>query len=79
MAQLSNNNIINYKLKIPGRVKIIDWLSGMALNLLKKRKDVLLQICASKESIVKKTRNRRFYVGRLSRTVLWNLTLRFWV
>ncbi|WP_047418993.1 mechanosensitive ion channel family protein [Cellulophaga sp. Hel_I_12] len=73
-GQLSNNNIINYNAKDTRRDKIIIGI-GYGSNL-KKAKDILLDICASKESILKDP-EPVVYVDALADSSV-NLTLRFW-
>lgn len=73
-GQLSNNNIINYNAKDTRRDKIIIGI-GYGSNL-KKAKDVLLTICASKETILKDPAPV-VYVDALADSAV-NLTLRFW-
>lgn len=73
-GQLSNNNIINYNAKDTRRDKIIIGI-GYGSNL-KKAKDILLAICASKDTIMKDPAPV-VYVDALADSAV-NLTLRFW-
>ncbi|QLG44526.1 mechanosensitive ion channel family protein [Costertonia aggregata] len=73
-GQLSNNNIINYNAESTRRDKI-DVGIGYGSNI-KKAKDILLQICAENENILKEPAPE-VYVGELADSSV-NLTLRFW-
>lgn len=73
-GQLSNNNIINYNAENTRRDKI-DVGIGYGSNI-KKAKDILLQICADCENIMKEP-IPEVYVGELADSSV-NLTLRFW-
>ncbi|MBM1106012.1 mechanosensitive ion channel [Aurantibacter crassamenti] len=73
-GQLSNNNIINYNTESTRRDKI-DVGIGYSSNI-KKAKDILLQICAENENILKEPMPE-VYVGELGDSSV-NLTLRFW-
>jgi len=73
-GQLSNNSIINYNAENTRRDKI-DIGIGYGSNI-KKAKDILLQICADKETILKEP-IPEVYVGELADSSV-NLTLRFW-
>lgn len=73
-GQLSNNNIINYNAENTRRDKI-DIGIGYGSNI-KKAKDILLQICADHEHILKEP-VPEVYVGELADSSV-NLTLRFW-
>ncbi len=73
-GQLSNNNIINYNAESTRRDKI-DVGIGYGSNI-KKAKDILLDICASDERILKNPAPE-VYVGELADSSV-NLTLRFW-
>ncbi len=73
-GQLSNNNIINYNAEKIRRDKI-DVGIGYGSNI-KKGKDILLQICAENENILKEP-VPEVYVGALADSSV-NLTLRFW-
>ena len=73
-GQLSNNNIINYNAENTRRDKI-DVGIGYGSNI-KKAKDILLQICAENENILKEPAPE-VYVGALADSSV-NLTLRFW-
>ncbi|MGB5820607.1 MAG: mechanosensitive ion channel domain-containing protein [Saonia sp.] len=73
-GQLSNNNIINYNAENTRRDKI-DIGIGYGSNI-KKAKDILLQICADQENILKEP-VPEVYVGELADSSV-NLTLRFW-
>ncbi|WP_445383112.1 mechanosensitive ion channel family protein [Robiginitalea sp. IMCC43444] len=73
-GQLSNNNIINYNAEDTRRNKI-DVGIGYGSNI-KKAKDILLEICAEDERILKEPAPE-VYVGALADSSV-NLTLRFW-
>ena len=73
-GQLSNNNIINYNAEDTRRDKI-DIGIGYGSNI-KKAKEILLDICASHEGIMKDPAPAVF-VGALADSSV-NLTLRFW-
>ena len=73
-GQLSNNNIINYNAEKTRRDKI-DVGIGYGSNI-KKAKDILLEICASDERILKDPAPE-VYVGELADSSV-NLSLRFW-
>ncbi len=73
-GQLSNNNIINYNAEDTRRDKI-DIGIGYGSNI-KKAKDILLDICATQEGILKDPAPVVF-VGALADSSV-NLTLRFW-
>ena len=73
-GQLSNNSIINYNAENIRRDKI-DIGIGYGSNI-KKGKDILLAICADKETILKEP-VPEVYVGELADSSV-NLTLRFW-
>jgi small conductance mechanosensitive channel len=73
-GQLSNNNIINYNTESTRRDKI-DVGIGYGSNI-KQAKEILLQICAERESILKEPVPEVF-VGELADSSV-NLTLRFW-
>jgi small conductance mechanosensitive channel len=73
-GQLSNNNIINYNAEETRRDKI-DVGIGYGSNI-KKAKDILLEICAEQEIILKDPEPQVF-VGELADSSV-NLTLRFW-
>ena len=69
-----NNNIINYNAESTRRDKI-DVGIGYGSNI-KKAKDILLEICASDDRILKDPAPE-VYVGELADSSV-NLTLRFW-
>lgn len=73
-GQLSNNNIINYNAENTRRDKI-DIGIGYGSNI-KQAKDILLQICADSDNILKEP-IPEVYVGELGDSSV-NLTLRFW-
>jgi small conductance mechanosensitive channel len=73
-GQLSNNNIINYNAEETRRDKI-DIGIGYGSNI-KKAKEILLEICADKQGILKDPAPAVF-VGELADSSV-NLTLRFW-
>ncbi len=73
-GQLSNNSIINYNAEDTRRDKI-DIGIGYGSNI-KKAKEILLDICASHEGIMKDPAPAVF-VGALADSSV-NLTLRFW-
>ncbi|NHF58340.1 mechanosensitive ion channel [Flavobacteriaceae bacterium TP-CH-4] len=73
-GQLSNNNIVNYNAE-PIRRDKIDVGIGYGSNI-KKAKDILLEICAEHEGILKEP-VPEVYVGALGDSSV-NLTLRFW-
>ncbi len=73
-GQLSNNNIINYNAQNTRRDKINVGI-GYSSDL-KKAKDILLQICADNENILKDP-VPAVYVDALADSSV-NLTLRFW-
>jgi small conductance mechanosensitive channel len=73
-GQLSNNNIINFSAESTRRDKI-DVGIGYGSNI-KKAKDILLEICAGHETILKDPKPE-VYVGELADSSV-NLTLRFW-
>jgi small conductance mechanosensitive channel len=73
-GQLSNNNIINYNAEDTRRDKI-DVGIGYGSNI-KKAKDIMLSICADKDTILKDPKPE-VYVGALADSSV-NLTLRFW-
>jgi len=73
-GQLSNNNIINYNAEETRRDKI-DIGIGYGSNI-KKAKEILLDICTSREGIMKDPAPVVF-VGELADSSV-NLTLRFW-
>ncbi|WP_019670745.1 mechanosensitive ion channel family protein [Eudoraea adriatica] len=73
-GQLSNNNIINYNAEETRRDKI-DIGIGYGSNI-KEAKDILLQICQEKTTILKDPEPQVF-VGELGDSSV-NLTLRFW-
>lgn len=73
-GQLSNNNIINYNAESTRRDKI-DIGIGYGSNI-KNAKDILLNICANNENILKEP-VPEVYVGELADSSV-NLTLRFW-
>lgn len=73
-GQLSNNNIINYNAEDTRRDKI-DVGIGYGSNI-KKAKDILLQLCAERDGILKDPAPE-VYVGELADSSV-NLTLRFW-
>ncbi|MCK0192196.1 mechanosensitive ion channel domain-containing protein [Arenibacter sp. F20364] len=73
-GQLSNNNIINYNAQNTRRDKI-----GVGIGYssdIKKAKDILLQICAENENILKDPAPE-VYVAELGDSSV-NLSLRFW-
>ncbi len=73
-GQLSNNSIVNYSAEETRRDKI-DVGIGYGSNI-KKAKDILLQICAENDHILKEPAPE-VYVGALADSAV-NLTLRFW-
>ncbi|WP_036382526.1 mechanosensitive ion channel family protein [Muricauda sp. MAR_2010_75] len=73
-GQLSNGNIVNYNMENNRRDKI-DVGIGYGSNI-KEAKDILLQICAENENILKEPAPE-VYVGALADSSV-NLTLRFW-
>ncbi|MFS4466947.1 mechanosensitive ion channel family protein [Maribacter sp. 2210JD10-5] len=73
-GQLSNNNIINYNAEQTRRDKINVGI-GYGSNI-KKAKDIMLQICADNNDILKDPAPE-VYVGELAESSV-NLTLRFW-
>ncbi|MDV7139995.1 mechanosensitive ion channel [Maribacter sp. TH_r10] len=73
-GQLSNNNIINYNAQSTRRDKITVGI-GYSSNI-KHAKDILLQICAENEDILKDPAPE-VYVGELADSSV-NLSLRFW-
>lgn len=73
-GQLSNNNIINYNAEKTRRDKI-DIGIGYGSNI-KKAKEILLQICQDKDTILKDPAPE-VYLGELADSSV-NLTLRFW-
>ena len=73
-GQLSNNSIINYNAERIRRDKINVGI-GYGSHI-KNAKDILLQICASNEKILKEP-IPEVYVGELGDNSV-NLTLRFW-
>ena len=73
-GQLSNNNIINFNAENSRRNKIEVGI-GYGSNI-KKAKDILLEICAADERILKDPAPE-VYVGALADNSV-NLTLRFW-
>ncbi len=73
-GQLSNGNIVNYNMESNRRDKI-DVGIGYGSNI-KEAKDILLQICAENENILKEPAPE-VYVGALADSSV-NLTLRFW-
>ncbi len=73
-GKLSNDNIINYSAQDTRRDKI-DVGIGYGSNI-KKAKEILLQICADRETILKEPAPE-VYVGELADSSV-NLTLRFW-
>jgi len=73
-GQLSNNSIINYNAENTRRDKI-DVGIGYGSNI-KKAKDILLEICSNKETILTEPAPE-VYVGELADSSV-NLTLRFW-
>ncbi|HMB63445.1 MAG TPA: mechanosensitive ion channel domain-containing protein [Eudoraea sp.] len=73
-GQISNNNIINFNAEKTRRDKI-DVGIGYGSNI-KEAKDILLQICATCEKILKEP-VPEVYVGQLGDSSV-NLTLRFW-
>ncbi len=73
-GQLSNNNIINYNAENIRRDKI-DVGIGYGSNI-KKAKDILIEICADRETILTEP-VPEVYVGELADSSV-NLTLRFW-
>lgn len=73
-GQLSNNSIINYNVENTRRDKI-DVGIGYSSNI-KKAKDILLEICGERETILKEP-VPEVYVGALADSSV-NLTLRFW-
>ncbi len=73
-GQLSNNTIINYNAESTRRDKI-DVGIGYGSNI-KQAKDILLQICAENDKILKEPMPE-VYVGELADSSV-NLTLRFW-
>ncbi len=73
-GQLSNNNIINFNAEKTRRDKI-DVGIGYGSNI-KKAKEILLQICSEKETILKNPAPE-VYLGELADSSV-NLTLRFW-
>ena len=73
-GKLSNDNIINYNAQDTRRDKI-DVGIGYGSNL-KQAKEILLQICADCENILKEP-VPEVYVGELADSSV-NLTLRFW-
>ena len=73
-GQLSNNNIINYNAQNTRRDKIA---VGIGYNSnIKQAKDILLQICAENENILKDPAPE-VYVAELGDSSV-NLSLRFW-
>ncbi|MEG3657408.1 mechanosensitive ion channel domain-containing protein [Arenibacter palladensis] len=73
-GQLSNNNIINYNAQNTRRDKIA---VGIGYNSnIKEAKDILLQICAENENILKDPAPE-VYVAELGDSSV-NLSLRFW-
>ncbi|SFW45649.1 small conductance mechanosensitive channel [Cellulophaga fucicola] len=73
-GQLSNNNIVNYNIEKTRRDKITVGI-GYGSNI-KVAKDILLQICNEKETILKDPMPE-VYVGELGDSSV-NLSLRFW-
>jgi len=73
-GQLSNNNIVNYNVESTRRDKITIGI-GYSSNI-KQAKDILLQICAERETILKDPMPE-VYVGELGDSSV-NLSLRFW-
>ncbi|MGB5170514.1 MAG: mechanosensitive ion channel domain-containing protein [Eudoraea sp.] len=73
-GQLSNNNIINYNAEKTRRDKI-DIGIGYGSNI-KKAKEILLQICADRDTILVDPKPE-VYLGELADSSV-NLTLRFW-
>lgn len=73
-GQLSNNNIVNFNAESTRRDKI-DVGIGYSSDI-KKAKDILLEICAASENILKEP-VPEVYVGELGDSSV-NLTLRFW-
>ncbi|MBO0322837.1 mechanosensitive ion channel [Muricauda sp. CAU 1633] len=73
-GQLSNGNIVNYNMENNRRDKI-DVGIGYGSNI-KEAKEILLQICADNENILKEPAPE-VYVGALGDSSV-NLTLRFW-
>jgi small conductance mechanosensitive channel len=73
-GQLSNNNIINYNSESTRRDKIEVGI-GYGSNI-KLAKEILLQICAERDNILKEP-VPEVYVGALADSSV-NLTLRFW-
>lgn len=73
-GQLSNNNIINYSAQATRRDNITVGI-GYGSNI-KKAKDILLQICAEDENILKDPAPE-VYVAELGDSSV-NLSLRFW-
>ncbi|WP_149276751.1 mechanosensitive ion channel family protein [Pareuzebyella sediminis] len=73
-GQLSNNNIVNYNTLPTRRDKIVIGI-GYGSNI-KAAKDILLQICADNENILKDPKPEVYVDGLGDSSV--NLTLRFW-
>ncbi len=73
-GQLSNGNIVNYNMEDTRRDKF-DVGIGYGSNI-KKAKEILLQICAENEDVLKEPAPE-VYVGELGDSSV-NLTLRFW-
>ncbi len=73
-GQLSNGNIVNYNMENMRRDKF-DVGIGYGSNI-KEAKEILLQICAENENILKEPAPE-VYVGALGDSSV-NLTLRFW-
>lgn len=73
-GQLSNNNIVNYNAQNTRRDKISVGI-GYGSNI-KQAKDILLQICAENENILKDPAPE-VYVAELADSSV-NLSLRFW-
>ncbi|KPM31376.1 Small-conductance mechanosensitive channel [Croceitalea dokdonensis DOKDO 023] len=73
-GQLSNGNVINYNAENTRRDKF-DIGIGYGSNI-KKAKDILLAICADRDTILKDPMPE-VYVGELADSSV-NLTLRFW-
>lgn len=73
-GELSNNNIVNYNIESTRRDKITVGI-GYSSNL-KLAKEILLQICNEKDTILKDPMPE-VYVGELADSSV-NLSLRFW-
>jgi small conductance mechanosensitive channel len=73
-GKLSNDNIVNYSAEVTRRDKIDAGISYG--SDIKKAKEILLNICAEYETILKEPAPE-VYVGELADSSV-NLTLRFW-